>query len=73
MNDDKEKKLQQRKTQFILYGMLWLLLMIIVSAFAYQEHATGTATIFSAVDKVSHFGFFYWLNPVTWGKCINGH
>ena len=70
MNDDKEKKLQQRKTQFILYGMLWLLLMIIVSAFAYQEHATGTATIFSAVDKVSHFGFFYWLNPVTWGKCI---
>lgn len=25
---------------------------------------------FSAVDKVSHFGFFYWLNPVTWGKCI---
>ena len=70
MNDDKEKKLQQRKTQFILYGMLWFLLMIIVSAFAYQEHATGSATIFSAVDKVSHFGFFYWLNPVTWGKCI---
>ena len=70
MNDDKEKKLQQRKTQFILYGMLWFLLMTIVSAFAYQEHATGSATIFSAVDKVSHFGFFYWLNPVTWGKCI---
>lgn len=70
MKNDKEKEKNERKLQFVLYGMLWFLLILFVSAYAYQEYTTGDATIFSAVNAVGRFGIFYWLNPVTWGSCI---
>lgn len=70
MKDEKEKLQGQRKMQFLLYGMLWFLLMLFVSAYAYIEHTEGSADLFAAVNAVSHFRIFCWLNPVTWGKCI---
>lgn len=65
MKDEKEKLQSQRKMQFLLYGMLWFLLMLFVSAYAYIEHTEGSADLFAAVNAVSHFRIFCWLNPVT--------
>ena len=69
MREDKNEQ-ARKKLQYLLYGMLWFLLMIFVSAYAYQEHKFGDASFFTAADAVGRFGIFYWLNPVTWGACI---
>lgn len=69
MREDKNEQ-ERKKLQYLLYGMLWFLLMIFVSAYAYQEHKFGDASFFTAADAVGRFGIFYWLNPVTWGACI---
>lgn len=63
--DDSKKKLS-----FILYGILWFLVMWVVSAMAYQEHHGQEATLFTAFEAIEHFRIFYWLNPVTWGACL---
>lgn len=69
MREDKNEQ-ERKQLQYLLYGMLWFLLMIFVSAYAYQEHKFGDASFFTAADAVGRFGIFYWLNPVTWGACI---
>ena len=69
MREDKNEQ-ERKKLQYLLYGMLWFLLMIFVSAYAYQEHKFGDASFFTAADAVGRFGIFYWLNPVTGGACI---
>lgn len=69
MREDKNEQ-ERKKLQYLLYGMLWFLLMIFVSAYAYQEHKFGDASFFTAADAVGRFGILYWLNPVTWGACI---
>lgn len=53
-----------------MYGILWFLVLMIVSAMAYQRHQGQNASIFTAVDAVAHLKVYYWLNPVTWGSCI---
>ena len=68
MKDDKE--LEQKKLAFVLYGILWFIGLMIAGAFGYQKHTQDGASIFSAVEAVSHFGIFYWLNPVSWGTCL---
>lgn len=64
------KEKQQKKTEFILYGMLWFLLMIVVSTMAYQERKLGESNLFMAMNAIKKFEIFYWLNPITWPKCF---
>ena len=66
---DKEKK-EKLQMEFLLYGILWFLVMIIVSAMAYQKHQYGEATLFTAMEEIQRFGIFHWLNPVTWLACL---
>ena len=58
MKDEKEKLQNQRKMQFLLYGMLWFLLMLFVSAYANIEHTEGSADLFAAVNAVVIFVCF---------------
>ena len=37
MREDKNEQ-ERKKLQYLLYGMLWFLLMIFVSAYAFEEH-----------------------------------
>lgn len=67
---DKDKEKEKLKTYFILYGMLWFLGLVIAGALGYNKHVNGDATIFTAMDTVTHFGIFYWLYPPAWGTCL---
>ena len=67
---DKDKEKEKLKTYFILYGMLWFLGLVIAGALGYNKHVNGDATIFTAMDTVTHFGIFYWLYPSAWGTCL---
>ena len=55
---DKDKEKEKLKTYFILYGMLWFLGLVIAGALGYNKHVNGDATIFTAMDTVTHFGIF---------------
>ena len=63
-------KSPDKKLVYILYGMLWFLLILIVRTMAYLESIGEPATIFTAFDELERFHIFYWLLPVTGGKCI---
>lgn len=67
---DKDKEKEKLKTYFILYGMLWFLGLVIAGALGYNKHVNGDATIFTAMDTVTHFGIYYWLYPPAWGTCL---
>ena len=66
----KNKEKEKLKTYFILYGLLWFLGLVIAGALGYNKHVNGDATIFTAMDTVTHFGIFYWLYPPAWGTCL---
>lgn len=67
----KKKDNSDLKIAFILFALLWFLLIIIVSSYAYLERTTGESiTLFDAMNEVGSFGIFHWLNPTTWGKCL---
>lgn len=67
----KDRKKQDEKIMaFVLYGILWLLLMSVISAMTYCEHTYGSGTLFDAMEELNKFHFLHWLNPITWGSCI---
>ena len=62
MKDDKE--LEQKKLAFVLYGILWLIGLMIAGAFGYQKHTQDGASIFAAYTSDP----FWYLLLVKSGK-----
>ena len=67
----KDKKEQDKKRlSILLYGILWLLVMMFVSSMAYCERQYGSGTFFDGIREMEQLHLFHWLNPVTWPECF---